>query len=293
MEKQAVLYETSKYRCLEFPQKQSDDLFLILCGVEQCLPGYAFHSDHRPGYHLHVILSGKGELRMGGRTTPLHFGQMFVTKPEEDIWYQADQQDPWSYCWMAYGGHNAQRHTESAGFVPGVNWLPCGIEQDRFYDLVKRVLDQPNLNRASDLLRLGLLVEFLALAIESNYHSEKVPRKESEYSADVYVEYAATYIRENFASTKISDVAAYIGIHRSYLTNIFKEKMGISPQEYLMQCRMKQASALLLETDLAVQEVGLRVGYDNALTFSKIFKAYYNASPKHYRQSKRKHTELL
>ena len=155
------------------------------------------------------------------------------------------------------------------------------------------MLDQPNLNRASDLLRLGLLVEYLALAIESNYRSEKVPRKESEYSADVYVEYAATYIRENFASTKISDVAAYIGIHRSYLTNIFKEKMGISPQEYLMQCRMKQARALLLETDLAVQEVGLRVGYDNALTFSKIFKAYYNASPKHYRQSKRKHTELL
>ena len=286
MEKQAVLYETSKYRCLEFPQKQSDDLFLILCGVEQCLPGYAFHSDHRPGYHLHVILSGKGELRMGGRTTPLHFGQMFVTKPEEDIWYQADQQDPWSYCWMSYGGNNAQRYTESAGFVSGVNWLPCSLEQDRFYDLVKRVLDQPNLNRASDLLRLGLLVEYLALAIESNYRSEKLPRRESEYSTDVYVEYAATYIRENFASAKISDVAAYIGIHRSYLTNIFKEKMGISPQEYLMQCRMKQARALLLETDLAVQEVGLRVGYDNALTFSKIFKAYYNASPKHYRQSK-------
>ena len=286
MEKQAVLYETSKYRCLEFPQKQSDDLFLILCGVEQCLPGYAFHSNHRPGYHLHVILSGKGELRMDGITTPLHFGQMFITKPEEDIWYQADSQDPWSYCWMAYGGNIAQRHTESAGFVPGVNWLPCSIEQDRFYELVKRVLDQPNLNRASDLLRLGLLVEYLALAIESNYRIEEVPRKESEYSADVYVEYAATYIRENFASAKISDVAAYIGIHRSYLTNIFKEKMGFSPQEYLMQCRMKQASALLLETDLAVQEVGLRVGYDNALTFSKIFKAYYNASPKHYRQSK-------
>ena len=230
MEKQAVLCETSKYRSLEFPQKQSDDLFLILCGVEQCRPGYAFHSDRRPGYHLHVILSGKGELRMEGRTTPLHFGQMFVTKPEEDIWYQADQQDPWSYCWMSYGGNNAERHTESAGFVPGVNCLPCNLEQDRFYDLVKRVLDQPNLNRVSDLMRVGLLVEFLALAIESHYRSDRVHPKEPEYSADVYVEYAATYIRENFASAKISDVAAYIGIHRSYLTNIFKEKMGVSPR---------------------------------------------------------------
>ena len=288
MEKQAVLCETSKYRSLEFPQKQSDDLFLILCGVEQCRPGYAFHSDRRTGYHLHVILSGKGELRMEGRTTPLHFGQMFVTKPEEDIWYQADQQDPWSYCWMSYGGNNAERHTESAGFVPGVNCLPCNLEQDRFYNLVKRVLDQPNLNRASDLMRVGLLVEFLALAIESHYRSDRVHPKEPEYSADVYVEYAATYIRENFASAKISDVAAYIGIHRSYLTNIFKEKMGVSPQEYLMQCRMKQASALLLESNLSVQEVGQRVGYDNSLTFSKVFKTYYGESPKYYRQKRQK-----
>ena len=225
---------------------------------------------------------------MEGRTTPLHFGQMFVTKPEEDIWYQADQQDPWSYCWMSYGGNNAERHTESAGFVPGVNCLPCNLEQDRFYNLVKRVLDQPNLNRASDLMRVGLLVEFLALAIESHYRSDRVHPKEPEYSADVYVEYAATYIRENFASAKISDVAAYIGIHRSYLTNIFKEKMGVSPQEYLMQCRMKQASALLLESNLSVQEVGQRVGYDNSLTFSKVFKTYYGESPKYYRQKRQK-----
>lgn len=291
MEKLTNLYETSKYRCLESFQKQTDDLYLLLCGVENCLPGYAFHSEHRAGFHLHVILTGKGVLRLKGRTVPLHLGHMFITKPEDDIWYEADENDPWTYCWMAYDGNNARRYTESAGFLEGVNWLNCHVEQERFYLLVKRILEQPDLNRASDLLRLGLLIEFLSLAIESDYNGAHAPKREGEYSPGVYVDYAVNYIHANYATAKISDVAAYIGIHRSYLTNIFKRKMGISPQEYLMLCRMREAASLLNTTSLSVQEISQRVGYDNSLTFSKIFKSYYGASPKHYRQAERDHME--
>ena len=279
-------YETSKYRCLVDPQKISDELYLLLCGVETCLPGYEFHTDGRPGYHLHVILSGKGVLSVNGKQHALHFGQMFMTKPGEDSWYRADKSDPWTYCWMSYDGLNAQRYSTAAGFSPGVNCLNCNLEPSLFYAVVKRVLDKPELNLASNLLRAGLLSEFLSLAIRSEYLSVSSARREQDYSADVYVSYAVNYINANYATAKISDVANYIGVHRSYLTSIFKNKMGVSPQEYLMQCRMKTACTLLEETCLSVQEVGQRIGYDNSLTFSKVFKTYYGVSPKYYRQKK-------
>ena len=99
--------------------------------------------------------------------------------------------------------------------------------------------------------------------------------------------YAADFIRENYATAKISAVAGYIGIHRSYLTSIFKEKMGISPQEYLIQCKLQQAIALLIETNNPIQEIARKVGYDNPLTFSKTFKNFYGVSPKLYRQQHR------
>ena len=277
------LYETSKYRCLVDSQKQTNVLYLLHCGVESCLPGYEFHTEGREGYHLHVILSGKGVLCVNGAQSTLHFGQMFITKPGEDTWYRADKTDPWTYCWMAYDGDNALRYTDAAGFLPGVNQLNCNIEPSQFYAVVKRVLDQPELNLACDLLHVGLLAEYLSLAIQSEYKSIQTLHRESEYSADIYVEYAVNYIRANYASVKISDVANYIGIHRSYLTSIFKKKMGISPQEYLMQCRMKTACDLLLDSNLNVQEISQRVGYDNSLTFSKVFKTYYGVSPKHFR----------
>lgn len=280
------IYETSKYRCLVNANMRMYALYLLLCGVESCLPGYEFHTENREGYHLHVILSGKGVLCVEGKQTALHFGQMFVTKPGEETWYRADEADPWTYCWMTYGGYRALHYTEAAGFTEGVNWLNSNVEPSHFYAVVKRVLDHPELNLASSLLHIGLLSEFLSLAIQSQYMSVPAARRETDLSADMYVDYAVNYINANYATAKISDVARYIGIHRSYLTNIFKTKMGVSPQEYLMQWRMKTASNLLLQTGLSVQEIGQRVGYDNSLTFSKVFKIYYGVSPKNYRQEK-------
>lgn len=277
-------YETKQYRCLEYHQKQTEDLYLTLCGVEYCSPGSFFQTGNRSGYHLHVIISGKGSICVnGGRTQNLHFGQMFMTKPDEDCFYQADKDDPWSYCWMTFDGNNARYYADNAGFKDGVNWQDCYIEPQEFYRLIRRVLERPELSLANDLLRLGVLLEYLSLAVESNYKSAQVIRHHHEYAPDVYVSHALDFIRYNYATIKVNDVAKYIGINRSYLTNIFKKKMGVSPQEYLLQYRLNRGCKLLLETRLSIQEIAQKIGYENPLTFSKMFKNVYGVSPRNYR----------
>lgn len=280
---ESKLYVTQKYRCFVIHQKQTEDIFLSLCGVENCNPSYLFRARNRPGYHLHIILSGKGTICVNSKEQELHMGQMFITKPGEDTWYGADQNDPWTYCWMTFDGKRALDYVESAGFREGVNWLHCNVDPQRFYALVRRVLDKPELTLANDLLRLGSLLEFIGLAIESNYMAEQGLLHRHEYAPDFYVQYAMDFINENYANVKIADVARYIGIHRSYLTGIFKNKLGISPQEYLMQCRFKQGARLLLETEMPIQDVSRSVGYDNPLTLSKMFKRFYGLSPSEYR----------
>ncbi|MBQ9329352.1 MAG: AraC family ligand binding domain-containing protein, partial [Solobacterium sp.] len=233
-------YETSEYRCLVHQEKQTNDLFLLLCGAQRCIPGYEFHTNGRSGYHLHVILDGRGILCVNGKESVLKKGQLFITKPEEDTWYRADEHEPWSYCWMTFDGDLAERYCHQAGFEDQVNALPCNVNLSEFYLLVKKILDRPEMAVSNELLRLGVLLEFLALAIESNDKATSGTQKTRELSADAYVEYAVTYILGNYATAKISDLARYIGINRSYLTHLFKEKKGVSPQEYLMQCRIER-----------------------------------------------------
>ena len=212
-------------------QKQLEELMLITCGVESCVPGYEYDAGDREGFHLHIILSGKGILSVNRKITHLHFGQMFVTKPGEETWYRADREDPWSYCWMAYDGTEARHYTEAAGFTGGVNWLNCRIDVTRFYTLVQNTLEySSNLSLSGDLHRLAKLMEFLALSIESANRDNKVSQRKPEYNSSVYVEYAVNYLHANYPSAKINDVALQIGINRSYLTSIFRKQMGISPQ---------------------------------------------------------------
>ena len=287
MKKNTASFENSRYRST-LSQRQLEELTLIACGVESCFPGYELHTENQEGFHLHVVLSGKGVLCVNGVETQLRFGQLFVTKPGEDTWYRADREDPWSYCWMAYDGTEARHYTEAAGLVTGTNWLNCRIDVTRFYTLVQNALEySSNLTLPGELNRLARLMEFLALAIESANRDSKTSPRKPEYNAKVYVEYAVNYLQANYHNAKINDVAQKIGINRSYLTSIFRQQMGISPQEYLMQYRMDKAREILLESDISVQEIALRVGYDNALTFSKIYKNYYGLSPAHYRSEKR------
>lgn len=281
------LYVTPKVRCLVYQKRITDDIYLMLCGIEHCLPDYSFQATGRSGYHLHVVLQGKGTLSVNGAEKELHFGQMFLTKPGEDTWYKADSSDPWVYCWMAFDGNIAKKCVEEAGFVNGVNVLDCHVDQRQFYSIVTKVLDQAEVTPSNVYSRTGQLLEYISTAVHSNYESEKRIRKVHQYPADDYVTYAADFIRTNYATAKIGDVAKFVGLHRSYLTNLFKAKMGISPQEYLMQCKLRQACKLLEETNNPIQEISRQIGYDNPLTFSKTFKNFYGVSPREYRQQHR------
>ena len=282
-ESTSTLYETNLYRCLVYHEKQTDDIFLTLCGIEKCLPGYEFQCRDRSGYHLHVILGGRGVLSVNGNIYPLHRGQMFVTKPGEQTWYRADEKDPWVYCWMTFDGNKAAKYIENAGLKQGINWRDCYTDPLKFYTLVKDLLDRPEMSLSNDLQRLSLLLSFISLAIETETQKSHISRHESDINTDTYVDMAITYIQSNFSNIKISDVARNIGINRSYLTKIFKNKVGISPQEYLMDRKLSYACKLLLETDAQIQDIARRIGYDNLLTFSKIFKGRYGISPKNYR----------
>ena len=50
-----------------------------------------------------------------------------------------------------------------------------------------------------------------------------------------------------------------------------------------MRFRLEKGRQLLLTTSLSIQEIGRQAGYENSLTFSKMFKSAYGISPLNYR----------
>lgn len=222
---------------------------------------------------------------MEGITYALQRGQIFVTFPGVDVFYYSDPEDPWHYAWVSFNGSKAALYLEKAGITRENPVRDVYLEPEEFLVIIEKILNHHEITVANELTRTALLYQILALLVNSQNQNLERQKKSLpyDYSPDIYVDNAICYIHTHYAHTKVSDIASYIGITRSYLTHIFKQKMQISPQEYLLSYRLEQASRLLRTTGKSVQEVAEYVGYENPLTFSKMFKRVYGLSPKNYR----------
>lgn len=276
----------ANFRWLGSEIKANEELCLTVCGIERCTPDKFFGPSVREDYHVHFILHGKGTLEIGGKSYKLQRGQIFVIPPDVETYYYSDPEDPWHYTWVSFGGTRAGYFLEKAGITAENPVRDTYIEPERFLELTEKILNHHELTVANELLRTSLLYEIIALLVDSeNQQKSKEGADEVyDYSPDVYVNTAIEYIGEHYPHTKVSEIAAYIGISRYYLTHIFKEKLHVSPQEFLLNYRMEQANRLLRTTGLSVQAVSEKVGYENPLTFSKTFKNKFGLSPKKYRE---------
>lgn len=280
--------ETPVYRILvEHAPRESEDLYLTMCGIEQCRPDKKRESRVRDCYHLHAILSGSGMLETDSVSARLREGQLFLIKPGEKITYYPDPQDPWTYSWMSFGGTLADGMMREAGFTENVYYLESHVDVSKFYRLCSAVLDKPQQTTGAALGRFGLMIQFIATAIESLDRKHRNILQQGHrplHNRQDYMRYAVDYINNNYSSITLTDVSDYLGINYNYFSSIFKQSQGVSPNEYLLRVRMRQASRLLADLTMNVKGIANYVGYSDSLTFSKAFKRFFGISPKYYRE---------
>lgn len=89
------------------------------------------------------------------------------------------------------------------------------------------------------------------------------------------------YINENYAdpSMGLNKISDEFQISESYFSHLFKEKKGVNFSTYLESMRLNEASRLIRETDISLNELYLSVGYNNANTFRRAFKKVYGITP--------------
>lgn len=79
-----------------------------------------------------------------------------------------------------------------------------------------------------------------------------------------------------------------LAMSRTLLYNRITQLTGNSPNEFIRTIRLKTAASLLISGRYSIAEVSLMVGIDNPKYFSRIFKEYYEVSPKNYLQTSSK-----
>ena len=106
--------------------------------------------------------------------------------------------------------------------------------------------------------------------------------------ADPLMDSILEYIRENFWRNDFSleNVAERFHLSKTYVSRLFKKRLGIRYIDYLSGLRMEEARKKLLETDLTIQEIAESVGYFDVPGFRKKFKQTYGINASQYRKNK-------
>lgn len=271
------------FQCLEHLQNNAVDIYLSTCGVQNCFPNHFYGPGQREEYIIHFIFGGKGIYQTGGETYELGDGDFFVIFPDTEVYYKADNDRPWDYLWVGFQGVKASTYLQQAG-IDSEHLIGHFQNPSFILTCIQQMMLARSLTYHNELKRQAALLQILAALMEY-HHNTLSDAEQNDYPYRVYLQQAVDYmnghIKENI---KISEVASHIGIDRSYLSNIFKNTLEISPQEYLATLRMNRAADLLKTTNEKIGAIAAEVGYSNPLTFTKMFKRYKGMSPSEWRK---------
>lgn len=269
-----------------FPSDNYIDLNLYQYGRERCDPGHSFGPARRNHYLFHYIISGSGILMADDRdgntqTYSIKSGQGFLIFPNQITTYIADVNYPWEYTWLEFDGLRVKEGIDMTTLTPGspVYHTSNRLLRDSMEKEMEYIVDYAEEAPFHMIGHLYLFLDFLTRSCR------RTTSLQSSKMSDYYVREAVNYIERNYQNNiSIEEISRVVGVDRSYFGKIFKETIGTSPQEFLINYRMIKATELLKLTSLSVADIGKAVGYDNQLHFSRAFKKIYGVSPLNWRK---------
>lgn len=256
------------------------DLYTLFCGRQKCPSLYSFGPAVRECYLLHFCLDGCGDFYADKQHYHIEKGQGFLICPNELTFYQADEYHPWTYAWVGLGGEQIIQYLTLAGISSQHPVFHCPDT-----DLICSCIDDMIAHQTSDISCEIYIQSILMRLLSYLTETSRQPEKKEGNDYGIYINRAISYIHKNYQNPlTVQEIANYLSLNRSYLTELFVHTLHMSPQQFLIQYRITKAMHFLKNTDLSIEHVACSCGYANVYSFSKTFKRVTGISPSQYRK---------
>ncbi len=262
----------------------------IRCEVGWDLPR-AF-SDNLSDYDLWFVWAGQGQMQLHGGEVQLHAGMCI---------------------WMRPGGvYDAQQDLTNRLGVSAQHFDLCDIktgQRPRDKDLPPEVVYMPDTPAVTSTMRTIARLYQVTLtaktqqAREAKHVAEQLMRgllMEVCYQSQLTTQRLtpAQHLHRSVITQMAADMHAapqdmpsiealadQAGYTPAHFSRVFKDIMGVSPQQYLIQAKIDRATQLLHETDWSMSRIAQVLGYNDVFFFSRQFKSVTGQTPSAVRRS--------
>lgn len=242
------------------------------CGCRHNFDYTIIRKNGRLDYHLLYICSSKCRAVYDGVEYVLTSGDFIIYYPGQTQMYSFDSENGCDTMWIHFSGTAAAEILEGLKLYPGVfHCRPDGKIYAVFKELVQEYQVKPYIHKSTE----NVLLIYLLTIISRNIDNQ---RKATDIEKVIMAMHNS--LDEPYDINKYAKICS---LSLSRFSHKFKQVTGKSPLKYFTDIKLTSAKELLRFSDLSVSEIAERVGYDNSLYFSRIFKKAFGISPTEYR----------
>jgi AraC family transcriptional regulator len=241
--------------------------------------------DTYPVWVLFALESGKFDYRIGSETGSVGSGEMIFCPP--NCRFERKMIAPLRLHYIHFelaGG----LQPELADQMPSLKSHPTDGKRLASNFAYLRKLNLA-IDQRSAIRKQSILSDMWLMACEE---WEAEPQQEGVSglidSNDELMNQAAEWLnRKALTRFGMSELSRMLGLSPVQLTRRFHKAFRMSPSEFVRTLRIKRAAQLLIDSDLTLDQIADKCGYDNGFYLSRVFSQYMNLSPSKYRERNR------
>jgi len=238
------------------------------------------------GYIINMTVRGTGTVFEGDDAFRCEPGDLLLFSPQARHYYgRAADSAEWHHRWVYF---------RPRGFwAPWLSWPQETLDVGRltlkdpalvqeFETLFERIdaAHRGGKNTSEDLA-INLLEQLLIRCHEEG----SAHRSQAARARDSRIQAACQYIANNLAQdVSQDDVARHVCLSPSRLAHLFREQTGVSMVRWREDQRIMLAKHMLQSSAVPVSSIAARVGYDDQLYFSRVFRKRVGVSPTEFRR---------
>lgn len=101
---------------------------------------------------------------------------------------------------------------------------------------------------------------------------------------NTYINKSIQYIKNNYTTEiDVNYLANYVGLSKNYFYKVFKDTLGTTPNNFILNLRLQKARNLLSLTNMNIAQIGSECGFFDNVYFSYVFRREEGMTPKAYR----------
>ena len=148
--------------------------------------------------------------------------------------------------------------------------------------IVSALREELERGKIGGYLLIDSLKTTLAIHLLRNYCTTQPKSSYADGLSKSTLQQMTQYINEHLhQDLKLIELAAIAQMSPYHFLRLFKQSVGVTPHQYILQCRIEKAKYLLCnDRELSIAEIAVRVGFCDQSHLTRYFKRIVGVTPK-------------